>query len=139
MTVMRRGFRREIDALAEVFPFLESFVIAAGIGEATAFTVNLVAEELFTNMVRHADGGGERIEITAECIDDELRLTLVDDDVDPFDPESVPIPRVNAGIDQRREGGLGLFLVRNMVDDLEYDYEPASRRMRVSVSKRLES
>jgi len=135
---MRRGFRREIDALAEVFRFLEDFIAEAAIDEGASFTAKLVAEELFTNMVRHNAGGGETIEITAERVDGELRLALVDVDVDPFDPESVPAPEVAAGIEDRSPGGLGIYLVRSMVDELEYDYEPASRRMRVSVSKRLE-
>ena len=139
MTVMRRGFRREIDALAEVFRFLEGFVAEAAIGEDVAFTLKLVAEELFTNMVRHASGGGETIEMSVERSGDALHLELIDTDVEPFDPESVPAPAVEAGIEERRPGGLGLYLVQRMVDDLDYDYEPGSRQMRVSVSKRLES
>lgn len=139
MEVMRKGFRREIDALEEVFRFLEDFVAQAEIDDRAAFTVNLVVEELFTNMVRHNAGGRGEIDISIERAGDVLRLVLVDPDAEPFDPASVPSPPVADGIAERRPGGLGLYLVHTMVDDVKYEYEPERRRMRVSVSKRLEA
>lgn len=139
MVVMRRGFRREIDALDEIFRFLEDFVAEAAIDERTAFTINLVVEELFTNMVRHNAGGEAEIDLGIERVDDCLHLELVDSGVERFDPGNIPTPPVDAGIDERRPGGLGLYLVQTMVDDVSYTYEPGTRKMRVSVTKRLES
>ena len=136
---MRRGFRREIDALDEVFRFLGDFVDAAAIDESSVFTLNLVAEELFTNMVRHNAAGRGKIDVSIERVGDGLRLVLVDFDAEPFDPASVPPPPVGEGIGERKPGGLGLYLVHTMVDDVKYEYEPATRQMRVTVTKRLES
>lgn len=139
MVAMRRGFRREIDALEEIFRFLEDFVDGSAIDDRAAFTLNLVVEELFTNMVRHGIGGAESIELSIGREGDLLRLDLIDFDVEDFDPTSVPKPQLSSGIDERRPGGLGLHLVQTMVDDLNYEYEPETRRLRVSVTKRLES
>jgi serine/threonine-protein kinase RsbW len=136
---MRRGFRREIEALDEVFRFLEDFYGEASVGEPAAFTINLVVEELFTNMVRHNAGGGAEIELDIERAGDCLQLELVDSGVERFDPATVPRPAVDADLAHRRPGGLGLYLVQTMVDDVSYSYEPETRRMRVRVSKRLES
>lgn len=138
MAVMREGFRREIDALDEVFRFLGDFVAEAAIDEGAAFTLNLVVEELFTNMVRHNTGGGDSIKLSIELVGGVLHIGLIDDDVDFFDPAGVPEPPVTKAIGERRPGGLGLYLVRSMVDDLRYDYEPETRRMQVSVFKNLE-
>ena len=138
MTVMRRGFRREIDALDEIFRFLEDFVDGDEIDERTAFTINLVVEELFTNMVRHNNDGDDVINLSIERVGDRLHLELVDSGVERFDPESVPAPPVAAGIGERSPGGLGLYLVQTMVDDVKYEYEPETRQMRVLVTKRLE-
>ena len=135
---MRRGFRRTIETLDEVFRFLEDFAAANALPERAAFTLNLVAEELFTNMIRHGVGGGDSIDLGVERIDGAFRLEMVDTDVEPFDPLTVPTPPVEAGIDERTPGGLGIHLVQTMVDDLSYDYDPASRRMRVSVTGRWE-
>ena len=138
MAVMRRGFRREIDALAEIFRFLGDFVDEAAIDEHSAYCLNLVVEELFTNFVRHNAGGGDEITVSLERVDDRLLLGLVDSDVEPFDPDGVPEPPVAKGIGERHPGGLGLHLVRAMVDDLNYEYESETRQMRVSATKRLE-
>ena len=138
MVIMRRGFRREIDALDEIFRFLEDFVAEAAIDERAAFTINLVAEELFTNMVRHNTGGGDVVDLSIERVGDVVRLGLIDFDVEPFDPADVPAPLTAATIGERRPGGLGLHLVQTMVDDVKFDYEPETRRLRVSVTKNLE-
>jgi anti-sigma regulatory factor (Ser/Thr protein kinase) len=136
--VVRRGFPRKVDALDEIFLFLGDFVERDGIDDRSAFTIKLVVEELFTNMVRHNTGGDEVIDVGVERDGDRIRLQLVDTGVDRFDPSSIPEPPVDAGIDERRPGGLGLYLVQTMVDDVTYSYEPAARRMRVSVVKKLE-
>ena len=138
MAVMRRGFRREIDALDEIFRFLGDFVDEAAIDDRAAFTINLVVEELFTNMVRHNNDGDDVINISIERVGDRLHLELVDSGVERFDPKSVPSPPVAAGIGERSPGGLGLYLVQTMVDDVKYEYEPETRQMRVLVTKRLE-
>ena len=139
MAAINGEFRREIDALGEVFAFLEAFSDGQEVDEKTAFCINLVVEELFTNMVRHNEGGGDRITVSIERQDNRVLLELVDTDVEPFDPETAEVPPVDAGIDERRPGGLGIYLVRSMVDDLNYDYEPEGRRMRITVTKTLEN
>jgi len=139
VTAISGEFRREIDALGEVFAFLEMFSDGQEVDEKTAFCINLVVEELFTNMVRHNEGGGDQITVSIERQDNRVLLELVDTDVEPFDPETAEVPPVEAGIGERRSGGLGIYLVRSMVDDLNYGYEPEGRRMRITVAKTLEN
>ena len=139
MTAVSGEFRREIEAIGEVFAFLETFADGQEIDEKTAFCINLAVEELFTNMVRHNEGGGDRITLSVERRNDRVHLELVDFDVEPFDPETAEVPPVEAGIENRRPGGLGIYLVKKIVDDLNYDYETESRQMRVTVTKTLEN
>ena len=139
MTAVSGEFRREIEAIGEVFAFLETFVESQEIDEKTAFCINLVVEELFTNMVRHNEGGGDRITVSIERLDNRLHLELIDSNVEPFDPKTAEVPPVDAGIEERRPGGLGIYLVKKMVDDLDYTYETEGRRMRISVTKTLEN
>jgi serine/threonine-protein kinase RsbW len=138
VTAVSAEFPRDIEALGEVFEFLKDFVGGAKVDEKTAFCINLVVEELFTNMVRHNEGGGDRISVSIERVDDRLHLELVDTDVDAFDPRTAATPPIDASIEERRPGGLGIYLVKKMVDDLKYDYETDHRRMRVTVTKTLE-
>ena len=139
MTAVSGEFRREIEAIGEVFAFLGNFTDRQEIDEKTAFCINLVVEELFTNMVRHNEGGGDRITLSIERRNDRIHLELLDIDVEPFDPKTAEIPPVDAGIEERRPGGLGIYLVRKMVDDLNYAYEAKDRRMRITVTKTLEN
>jgi anti-sigma regulatory factor (Ser/Thr protein kinase) len=139
VTAVSGEFRREIGAIGEVFSFLETFVSGHEIDEKTAFCINLVVEELFTNMVRHNEGGGDRITLNVERRNDRIHLELVDFDVEPFDPETAEVPPVDAGIEARRAGGLGIYLVKKMVDDLNYNYETEDRQMRITVTKTLEN
>lgn len=139
LATARRGFAREIASLGEIFQFLEDFTDGHGVDGQTALRINLVVEELFTNMVRHNRGGGEEIVIGMDRVDDRLHIELVDLEVDDFDLDSVDEVPVTAGIDVRRPGGLGIHLVRSLVDDLRYDYRTDDRRMRISVVKKLET
>ena len=132
-------FQREIDALEEVFALLDAFVASQTLDEKTSFTLRVVVEELFTNLVRHNVGGGESIDLSIERVEDRVLLELVDSEVEPFDPESAEVPRVDADIAERRPGGLGIYLVKKMVDELRYDYDTEERRMRVSAAMTLES
>jgi len=138
MSGARRKFPRRIEALEEVFAFLQDFAAEHGFGERTFYAINLVVEELFTNMVRHNIGGGDHIILGLDHDDEQVHLELVDLDVEPFDPATVADVAVDGGIDSRRPGGLGVYLVKKLVDDVAYDYDAAERRMRISVKKSLE-
>ena len=133
-----RGFVREIASLGEIFDFLGEQLSDLPDNERLIIQVNLVVEELFTNLVRHNVGGGDQITINLDRTGNNLQLELIDDDVEHFDPAGVEDPHVEAGIDDRKAGGLGIHLVTTMVDELNYDYEPENRRMRIKVSKALE-
>jgi anti-sigma regulatory factor (Ser/Thr protein kinase) len=139
VTAVSGEFRRGINALPEVFVFLAKFVDHQQVDEKTAFCINLVVEELFTNMVRHNEGGGDTIAVSLDRQDNRVHLELVDTDVEPFDPATADVPPVDAGIDERRPGGLGIYLVNKMVDELKYNYEAEKRTMRISVTKTLEN
>ena len=139
VTAVSGEFRREIEAIGEIFALVETFVDGQKIDDKTAFCINLVVEELFTNMVRHNEGGGDRITVSIERQDNRLHLELVDSDVEPFDPATAEVPPIEAGIEERRPGGLGIYLVRKMVDELKYHYETESRQMRITVTKILEN
>jgi serine/threonine-protein kinase RsbW len=138
VTAVSRSFDREIPALDGIFDFVGAFIARHELDERTAFSLNLIVEELFTNFVRHNEGGGEQIVLAIEKNNNTIRIELVDDGVEPFDPDTVAEVPVRAGIDERRPGGLGIHLIRTMVDSLHYDYETENRRLRVSVTKTLE-
>lgn len=130
-----RDFERSIAALDELFAFLGER-LPAGVGERVSLGVNLAAEEIFTNMVRHNEPGSGRISVTVEVIDGMIRVGLTDYDVEPFDPRSAPPVDVSLPMSERSPGGLGLHLVKSIVDRLSYEYR--DRTMQVWFEKNLE-
>jgi anti-sigma regulatory factor (Ser/Thr protein kinase) len=133
---MERSFERDFRALGEIFEFTGRFAAAHRIDESLSFSIHLVVEELFTNMVKYNTGAGHPIRIRLNADDRKLCVELVDEDVDPWDPDEAPDVRVDRPIEERRAGGLGLYLVRSIADKLTYEYE--NRRMKITVIKNLE-
>jgi anti-sigma regulatory factor (Ser/Thr protein kinase) len=129
-------FPRQIAALDEIFSFLAGFIDRHRIDDDTSYAIRFAAEELFTNMVKYNRGTTHGIALQVGVDEGQVvRMQLTDTGVDPFDPASLDAVNVDAPLDERVPGGLGLHLVRAMVDDLSYDY--ADRQMKVTVLKRL--
>ncbi|MDE2963568.1 MAG: ATP-binding protein [Acidobacteriota bacterium] len=88
------------------------------------FRVNLALEELVINIMDYGfDGGDHEIDIT--LVSEDHRLTIeIADSGKAFDPlTDAPVPDVDAPMDERPVGGLGVYLVRNMMDDMQYRRE----------------
>lgn len=133
---MEQTFKRDFGALDEIFALVARFVGDNQIDEAVTFSINLAVEEIFTNMVKYNTGTQEDISIRIDRGRGSVTLELVDRDVDPFDPESAEGQPTDRPIEERKPGGLGLHLVKSVVDKVAYEY--ADRQMKVTVVKNLE-
>jgi len=127
-----RTFRRSIDALAQIFAFTVETVKEAELRR----TIDLVLEELFTNIVKYGRASDTLVSIDIRHQRTGVRVTLTDPDADDYDPQRAPQPDVRAPLERRQPGRLGLHLVRKLVDTLEYRYSPAERTGRIAFSLR---
>jgi len=84
-------------------------------------------------MVRHNVGEGEFISIAIDISDERIRLCFTDHDVEPFDPNEIPKVDVTRSAEERQPGGLGMHLVRSIVDRVSYEYN--NGEMKVSIVK----
>src|SRR5262245_60985548 len=82
---------------------------------------NVALEEAVTNAISYAfpDGGRHEIEVRVEFRGGEL-CASISDDGQPFDPLSQPAPDTRAGIAARKVGGLGIHLLRSLMQSVEY-------------------
>jgi anti-sigma regulatory factor (Ser/Thr protein kinase) len=131
----QRDFARSFDSLDEVFAFVRSILDPRGIDEADAYAIVMAIEELFTNMVKYNANGRGLIAVEIQCSASEVACSLTDPDSDRFDINAVPDANVHLPVEQRRPGGLGIYLIRRMVDSIDYDY--ADRRSRITFRKTL--
>ena len=119
----RMSVRSNAGELAALMRFLQEFCSAVALPASAVMPFELALEELFINIVMHgAPAGTAHVEVSLTL--DVGRLTMaVADDGPPFDPLSLPPPDVTAGLHERRIGGQGVHLVRQMMDTVGYRRE----------------
>lgn len=120
---MQKSFDRSIDSIAAVYEFTENVLAAGGVGDEVRFPVHLAMEELFVNMVHYYPDNDNAIELDVSVTNGIVSVTMTDRNVDPFDVTQSTNVDIEASLDERTPGGLGLHLIQRMVDNLEYDWE----------------
>ena len=114
-------FPGRFESLSRVSQFVVRAAQAAGLNPKAIYAVELAVDEACSNIIDHAYGGegiGD-MECSVATTDEGLLITLRDFGR-PFDPALVPDPQINVPIDKLRSRGVGLFLIRKMMDRVEY-------------------
>ena len=133
---MDRIFKRDLGELGDVFAFLDNFAEESDVGMSIVLPVRLAIEELFTNMVRHNTSGNSDITISLDKKDERLVVVLTDHDVaEPFDPIRREEVDITAGLEDREAGGLGIHLVKRMVDEIHYHYSATLQQSQITLIK----
>jgi len=101
---------------------LEEFGYSHHLPLKTIMDVNLALDEIFTNIVSYGfeDHDEHLISIYLLIKGKELNIR-VEDDGTPFNPLEVPEPDLNAPLEERKTGGLGIHFVRKMMEELKYE------------------
>ena len=126
--------------LAELPSFwqrLDAFGARNRLPSDVVFAVKLALEELVTNTILYgyADDDAHTIEVNLNLDDEVLRATIVDDAA-AFDPRNATEPDLTSPLAERPIGGLGVHLVKNLMDGI--DYRRDGERNRITLTKRTE-
>lgn len=123
------GVRQAIDAFA-------AFILENRVAAEPPWQIELALDELLSNIVKYAyaDRPAGDIEVTYAVADGECRVSIVDDGI-PYDPSLAPRPDTESPLEIRQPGGLGVHLVRKLMDRIEYSR--ADGRNRVLLARRL--
>jgi anti-sigma regulatory factor (Ser/Thr protein kinase) len=109
--------------ISQIMDFVTWSAAAAGLDEAAAYRLSLAVDEIATNIVVHGYGDTGRsgnLTIWAD-IDDQLKIYL-EDTGEPFDPREAPRPQnLDQPLEERGDGGLGIYLALWGVDDFAYE------------------
>jgi anti-sigma regulatory factor (Ser/Thr protein kinase) len=123
----------EVEKLSRL---VEAFGEAEGLQPESVFNVNLALDEVITNIIRYAHDDGRQHPIVVRLAIDQGVLTAhVEDDGRAFNPLEAPVPDIGASIDERPIGGLGIHLVRSVMNSVEYRREDG--RNVLTMKKRL--
>jgi ammonium transporter len=121
MAERRIVIRSHLPEIATVIEKFETFAEEFGVPRPIAMKFNLMFDDLLNNVISYAyqDDDVHDIEVRMELAGERLIVTITDGGV-PFNPLSVVTPRTDLALEDREAGGLGIHLVRNLVDDVSY-------------------
>jgi len=133
---MTRAFPKRIDSLDAIFGFLSGFAQAHQVNPAILRELNFGVEEIFTNMVKYNPETANDVTVNVDIANGCFSVSLLDHDVHSFDPTQSPPVDITQPPHERTPGGLGIHLVKEMMDEVLYEY--ADRSAKVTLIKHLE-
>ena len=115
----------ELSRLDEVLAFIDGVLAEADCPPKVSMGIAVAAEEIFVNIAHYAfpDGEGEAtIQVSFEGDKEAVRLDFIDGGL-PYNPLSREDPDLTLSAEARRIGGLGVFMVKKMMDEVSYEYK----------------
>ena len=129
-----------MDSFHVISSFLYGIALRLNLTEDTLFDLDLAVEEASVNVIHYAYLGrppGEML-VSISLADEQLHITLVDWGI-PFDPSKIKPYDINAPIEERVRGGMGLYLIRSVMDVVEWDTaEPTGGLNRLQMVKHIQ-
>ena len=115
------SFVNDLRELAGIAERIDEFCADRNLGPQLAYAVNLAVDEILTNTISYGydDEEPHRIELIVGMEADAIVVEITDDS-NAFDLSEAPESDVESSIEDRVPGGLGLFLVHQMMDSVEY-------------------
>ena len=130
-------FPGRYDSLESISSFVEEAAKEVGLDHKATYAVQLAVDEACCNIIDHAYGGeglGD-IQCSVQVGNDTLTIILVDRG-QPYSPEKIPQPKLGLPITKVKARGVGLFLMRKMMDKVSYESTPESTNILTMVKRR---
>ncbi len=110
------------DHLAEIRKFVENSASESGFSKDTVNKISLAVDEACTNVIKHAYKYSPDREITIHTQLEKTKFTiLITDRGDKFDPNLIPVPDLQEYHRQKKVGGLGMYLMKKLMDEVQYN------------------
>lgn len=131
----RLSVKSSTDNLATIRSFIKKLSIKAGFDEETSNKIVLAADEASTNIIKHAYKYSKtgNINVNVSYDKNRLRITITDEGTH-FNSKSIKEPDLKKYYEEKRVGGLGMFLMKKMMDEVVYS-QPNARKNKVTLIK----
>lgn len=131
--------KSKTENLSEIRDFVSANAHRAGISSETIDNIILAVDEACTNIIKHAYKLSPQGEIIVRIDYDETKFTVtIIDYGKSFEPNKVPLPDLQKYYREHRVGGLGMYLIKSLMDDVEYISVPGKYNQ-VLLSKNIKS
>ncbi len=112
----------KLEGLNEILTFVGSLLEAHGATSQVCTQMRMALEELYANVTLYAYPSGDGwVEIRGSVEEGVATFRIIDGGT-PFNPLAKPDPNILLSGEERSIGGLGIYMVKNMMDEVEYDY-----------------
>ncbi len=132
MKIKHQKFRLKIPSVTENLHLIRDFTIKiagkAGFDDEKQEQIALAVDEACTNVIKHAHHFDARrlIDILISVDPEKIKITITDKGTG-FNVSSVKDPDLKKYIQESRHGGLGIYLIKTLMDDVQYDFKPGIR------------
>lgn len=114
--------KNDVSELERVMNFISELCSRNSISAEVEYDLNLALDELIANVAKHAFPKGEEHHFTVQIgVGKEEFVARIEDDGVEFNPTAHPMPNLDAPLEERKEGGLGIYLVRQIMTSVEYE------------------
>lgn len=121
--MIKREFKAAVIVYPEVSKWVEDNLKKIGCPMKILMQISMCLEEIYINIAHYAYGDkGGMVNLGFDYSDNIVTLQLRDRGIE-FNPLAVDAPKKNLSLEDRKEGGFGIYLVREMMDKVEYTYE----------------
>ena len=115
-------FPAKFEFLDEIRDFVAQVAHEGGFTQKEIYSLQLAADEAASNIIEHAYEGISDADIDITCdMRGELIIITMHDTGAPFDPSRVKQPNIKADLSERQIGGLGVYLMRKIMDEVRYE------------------
>ena len=111
------------DEIGRLQKSFRAFALRAELPNSTTMTILIVLDEIVGNIINYGDfaPGSENNDISIEIdTSDEMLMIIISDTAGAFDPLLAPEPDVVSPLEKRKIGGLGIYIVKSLMDSMEY-------------------
>jgi len=136
MTTHRIIFKNDISEIERLHAYFLEVGKDAGIDEFMLDSLNLAVEEAVVNVINYAYPQGSEGEVIIEADESEGTLSFkISDQGKPFDPTKADDADITLSAEERQIGGLGIHLVKNIMDEMTYERTSDGRNVLTLVKK----
>jgi len=115
-------FPAQFQFLDQIRDFVGEVARTGGFSEKDVYSIQLATDEAASNVIEHAYHGATngQLEIRVDVNDETITIILHDTGI-PFDTSAVRQPNLKADLGRRQVGGLGIYLMRKLMDEVRYE------------------
>jgi serine/threonine-protein kinase RsbW len=118
------------DRIKQICTFVVEAAEIAGLDESAVFHCQIAVDEACTNIIEHGYEGEDKGQIEVVCQTDSGALKIeLRDQARPFDASTLPEPKLNLAIDETAVGGLGVYFMKKMMDEVSFSHRDGTNSL----------